>query len=33
MDIESNRCVRWIKESIWIRKIVLTMNRDEGAIN
>ena len=30
VDKETNRCVRWIKEAIWIRKTEPTMNRDEG---
>ena len=30
VDKETNRCARWIKESIWIRKTEPTMNRDEG---
>ena len=30
MDRETNRCVRWLKEAIWIMKPVPTMNRDEG---
>ena len=28
--METNRCARWIKEAIWIRKTKPTMNRDEG---
>ena len=28
--VETNRCARWIKEAIWIRKTKPTMNRDEG---
>ena len=31
MDEETNRCGRWIKEAIWIRKTEPTMTRDEGA--
>ena len=30
VDKETNRCARWIKEAIWIRKTKPTMNRDEG---
>ena len=30
VDKETNRCVRWIKEAIRIRKTEPTMNRDEG---
>ena len=30
VDKETNRCARWIKEAIWIRKTKQTMNRDEG---
>ena len=30
VDKETNRCARWIKEAIWIRKMKPTMNRDEG---
>ena len=30
VDKETNRCARWIKEDIWIRKTKPTMNRDEG---
>ena len=30
VDRETNMCARWIKEAIWIRKTVPTMNRDEG---
>ena len=30
MDKETDMCARWIKEAICIRKIALTMNRDEG---
>ena len=30
VDKETNRCARWIKEVIWIRKTEPTMNRDEG---
>ena len=30
VDREMNRCAGWIKEAIWIRKTVPTMNRDEG---
>ena len=29
VDKETNRCARWIKEVIWIRKTEPTMNRDE----
>ena len=32
VDKETNRCARWIKESIWIRKMEPTMNRDEGGL-
>ena len=30
VDKETNRCARWIKKAIWIRKTKPTMNRDEG---
>ena len=30
VDKETNRCARWINETIWIRKTKSTMNRDEG---
>ena len=30
VDKETNRCARWIKEAIWIRKTKPTMNIDEG---
>ena len=30
VDKETNRCARWIKEAILIRKTKPTMNRDEG---
>ena len=30
VDKETNRCARWIKEAIWIRKTEPTTNRDEG---
>ena len=30
VDKETNRCARWIKQPIWIRKTEPTMNRDEG---
>ena len=30
VDKETNRCVHWIKEAIWIRKTEPTVNRDEG---
>ena len=30
VDRETNRCARWIKEAIWIRKTVSTMNRDRA---
>ncbi|KAK2155520.1 hypothetical protein NP493_2066g00015 [Ridgeia piscesae] len=30
VDKESNRCARWIKEAIWIRKTEPTVSRDEG---
>ena len=31
VDKETNRCARWIKEAIWIRKTEPTVNREEGA--
>ena len=31
VDRETDRCVSWIKEAIWIRKIAPTKNRDERA--
>ena len=30
VDTQTDRCVRWIKEGIWIRKMAPTKNRDEG---
>ena len=30
VDKETNRCARWIKEAIWIRKTKPTINTDEG---
>jgi len=30
VDRQTDRCVRRIKEAMWIRKTVQTMNRDEG---
>ena len=30
VDKDTNRCARWIKEAIWIRKTKPTMNKDEG---
>ena len=30
VDRETNRCVRWIKEGIWIRITVSTENMDGG---
>ena len=30
VDKETNRCARWIKEAIWIRKTKPTTNTDEG---
>ena len=30
IDRESNRSVRWIKETLWIRKSTHIMNQDEG---
>ena len=32
VDKEMNRCARWIKEAIWIRKTKPTMNRDERGL-
>ena len=30
VDKETNRCARWIKEAIWIRKTEPNMNKDKG---
>ena len=30
IDREDKKCIRWIKEAVWIRKSTPVMNRDEG---